>query len=226
MRLMLFVLIFCSSMLYASIGTITTLEGKATIKRGEESLIVLLGNEIEKKDIISTQENSKVKITLNDNTIISIGKESTLNIEEYVYDTTNPSDSKTELNFVKGAFHTITGQIGKINPSKFKLKTKSASIGIRGTEIYGDETKIACTKGTIEVTSFGITHIVSAGNFVDTFIDKAPSTPKKLDNNTLNKIKNTLQSSNNNELNAAALTEDKENDNDETIQYNDIIWNN
>jgi VCBS repeat-containing protein len=193
MRLMLLLLIFCSSMLYASIGTITSLEGKATIKRGEESLIALLGNEIEKKDIISTQENSKVKITLNDNTIISIGKESTLNIEEYVYDTTTPSDSKTELNFVKGAFHTITGQIGKINPSKFKLKTKSASIGIRGTEIYGDETSVACTKGIIEVTSFGVTYIIPSGNFIDTFINKAPSTLKKLDTDSLNKIKNKLQ---------------------------------
>ena len=193
MRLMLLLLIFCSSMLYASIGTITSLEGKATIKRGEESLIALLGNEIEKKDIISTQENSKVKITLNDNTIISIGKESTLNIEEYVYDTTTPSDSKTELNFVKGAFHTITGQIGKINPSKFKLKTKSASIGIRGTEIYGDETSVACTKGTIEVTSFGVTYIIPSANFIDTFINKAPSTLKKLDTDSLNKIKNKLQ---------------------------------
>lgn len=55
---------------------------------------------------------------------MTIGKESVLNIEEYVFDESKTDNSATELNFVKGAFHTITGQIGKINPSKFKLKNK------------------------------------------------------------------------------------------------------
>lgn len=160
MRFLLFLVISCLNILYASVGVISSVDGKASILRDGNTIVAILGNEIEKKDIISTDLNSKLKITLNDNTIISIGKESSLNIEEYVYDMANAEDSKTELNFAKGTFHTITGQIGKINPTKFKLKTKSSTIGIRGTEIYGDQNQIACTKGTIEVTSFGVTHVV------------------------------------------------------------------
>gem|GEM_PF-5935479 len=192
MKFLFLMILFFSTMLYASIGRITSLEGHASILRNNEVISIVMGNDIEKKDIISTEINSKVKITLNDNTIISIGKESTLNIEEYVFDTENTDSSTTELNFVKGAFHTITGQIGKINPSKFKLKTKSATIGIRGTEIYGDQSHVACTKGTIDVTSFGKINIVPSGNFIDTFVDKLPSEVKFLDDKILNKIKTKL----------------------------------
>ncbi len=82
----IFSIIIFSKFLFASIGTVTSLEGKATIQREGKNIIALAGIEIEKKDIVSTELNSKLKITLIDNTIITIGKESTLNIEEYIFD--------------------------------------------------------------------------------------------------------------------------------------------
>uniref|UniRef100_UPI0040472929 FecR domain-containing protein n=1 Tax=Aliarcobacter sp. TaxID=2321116 RepID=UPI0040472929 len=192
MSRIIIIFVFLVSSLYASIGKITSLEGKASITRDNTLLIAVMGSDIEKHDVISTESNSKLKIKLVDNTIISIGKESSLNIQEYVFDVTNPKESKTELNFVKGTFHAITGHIGKINPSKFKLKTKSASIGIRGTEIYGNTNQVACLSGTIEVTSFGETVVVPSGNFLEVYSDKFPSSIKKIDTEFLNKIKNEM----------------------------------
>ena len=193
MKIILFLIIFFSTGLFASIGNIISLEGKASILRDGKIIMAAIGQEIEKKDVVSTDSNSKIRITFNDKTIVSLGKDAILNIEEYVYDIEKANNASTELNFVKGAFHTITGQIGKINPSKFKLKTKSATIGIRGTEIYGNQEQVACTKGAIDITSFGVTYIVPAGNFVETFTDKVPSLPKVLDDDSLNKIKTKLE---------------------------------
>lgn len=170
------------------------MEGKASISRDGTILVAVVGGEIEKKDLISTQTNSKVKITLTDNTIVTIGKESVLNIEEYVFDESKTDNSATELNFVKGAFHTITGQIGKINPSKFKLKTKSASIGIRGTEIYSDESVIACTSGIIDVVIDGKVFVVPAGYYID--INNEPLEVKFLNEKVLEKVKDRLIISN------------------------------
>lgn len=138
--------------LFASIGKISAIVGTTEIQRNNINLSGFIGFEIEKNDIVSTNNESKVKIQFNDNTIVTIGKNSTLNIEEYIYDTTNPKNSKTNLNFFKGSFKTITGQIGKINKEQFKIKTKTASIGIRGTELMGDETRVICTSGAIIVT--------------------------------------------------------------------------
>lgn len=173
-KIILMFLIFVST-LFANIGKITLLEGEAFVKRGEETLRLNISDSISNNDFIETKTNSKVKITFIDNTIITIGKESSLKIEDYFFDSNNKNSAKTELNVSKGAFHAITGQIGKVNPEKFKLKTKNATIGIRGTEIYGDQNRVFCTQGAIFVNSFGETREVSQGFFVNTFDNQIPS---------------------------------------------------
>ncbi|WP_323594274.1 FecR family protein [Aliarcobacter butzleri] len=188
-------LLLFASFLFANVGTVSLVEGKATILRNGQTLNANMGDKVENKDIISTQVNSKIKITFIDNTIVTIGKESSLNIEEYIF---NSKEAKTELNVLKGAFHTITGQIGKVNPDKFKLKTKSASIGIRGTEFYGDENRIVCTQGRIVVLSNGISVDVPAGNYINIFANQRPSVALPLQNDTLNDIDERLNVNNQN----------------------------
>lgn len=196
-------LLLFASFLFANIGTVSLVEGKATILRNGQTLGANMGDKVENKDVISTQVNSKIKITFIDNTIVTIGKESSLNIEEYIFNTST-KEAKTELNVLKGAFHTITGEIGKVNPDKFKLKTKSASIGIRGTEFYGDENRIVCTQGRIIVLSNSVSVDVPSGNYINIFANQRPSAPLPLENNTLDNIIERLntnnQSSNNNSV--------------------------
>ncbi|MFW3425743.1 FecR family protein [Aliarcobacter butzleri] len=188
-------LLLFASFLFANIGTVSLVEGKATILRNGQTLGANIGDEIENKDVISTQVNSKIKITFIDNTIVTIGKESSLNIEEYIFNTST-KEAKTELNVLKGAFHTITGEIGKVNPDKFKLKTKSASIGIRGTEFYGDENRIVCTQGRIIVLSNSVSVDVPSGNYINIFPNQRPSVPLPLENSTLDNIIERLNTNN------------------------------
>lgn len=188
-------LLLFASFLFANIGTISLVEGKATILRNGQTLSANMGDKIENKDVISTQVNSKIKITFIDNTIVTIGKESSLNIEEYIFNTST-KEAKTELNVLKGAFHTITGEIGKVNPDKFKLKTKSASIGIRGTEFYGDENRIVCTQGRIIVLSNSVSVDVPSGNYINIFPNQRPSVPLPLENSTLDNIIERLNTNN------------------------------
>ncbi|MEM5557471.1 FecR family protein [Aliarcobacter cryaerophilus] len=181
MEKIIFMFLLFVSTLFANIGTVSLLEGEAFVKRGEETLRLNISDSISNNDFIETKTNSKVKITFIDNTIITIGKESSLKIEDYFFDSNNKNSAKTELSVSKGAFHAITGQIGKVNPDKFKLKTKNATIGIRGTEIYGDQNRVFCTQGAIFVLSFGETREVSQGFFVNTFDNQIPSQSTPID---------------------------------------------
>ena len=195
-KIILMFLLFVST-LFANIGKITLLEGEAFVKRGEETLRLNISDSISNNDFIETKTNSKVKITFIDNTIITIGKESSLKIEDYFFDSNNKNSAKTELSVSKGAFHAITGQIGKVNPEKFKLKTKNATIGIRGTEIYGDQNRVFCTQGAIFVNSFGETREVSQGFFVNTFDNQIPSQSTPIDQQQFQDVNSNL---NNNSL--------------------------
>jgi hypothetical protein len=169
--------ILFSSILFASIGQITALKGSGTVLRDSKTIDLTTGFQLEEKDTISTEDNSKAQVIFNDGTTVTIGKKSRLDIAEYLFDEAAPQNSKTNLKFLKGAFKSITGKIGKVAPEKFKLATKSASIGIRGTTILGDQQKVACTQGTITVSAQGVTQIVPAGMMVTTPPDAPPTPP-------------------------------------------------
>ena len=138
---------------FASIGKITVIKGDVSIKRGSTVLVAKTGTELEKHDFIATKKNGKVQIVFTDRTIFTVGKNSTLDIADYLYDESKPKKNRAKFNVLKGAFKSITGRIGKLNKSKFRLKTKSASIGIRGTIVVADQDTVMCTSGAITVTT-------------------------------------------------------------------------
>jgi len=66
-----------------------------------------------------------------------------------------------------GFFKIVTGKIGKIAPERFKVKTKAATIGIRGTQfmasVQDEHETIACSKGALVVETQTKTFELPAG---------------------------------------------------------------
>ena len=140
--------------LYAGVGKITALNGLVSIQRSNSTLAGSLGATLEAKDSVKTGQNSKAQLTFNDRTIITVGKESLFSIDDYLFDGTK--ESSTRFNIVSGSIRAMSGQIGKIAPEKFAVKTKTATIGIRGTNFIVDvepsgASNILCTQGNILV---------------------------------------------------------------------------
>lgn len=156
MKKILLLLFLSFTILYASVGKITATKGEVFISRDGKQITATKGSLLELQDSIITKENSKALVLLNDKTSITVGKNSNLGIEDFVLDVQKPSKSKATFKFGKGIFRTITGQIGKINKDKFKIKTKSASIGIRGTvfvvEVKTTDLKIGVINGGVFMT--------------------------------------------------------------------------
>jgi hypothetical protein len=141
--------------LYAGVGKITALNGLVSIQRSNSTLAGSLGATLEAKDSVKTGQNSKAQLTFNDRTIITVGKESLFSIDDYLFDGTK--ESSTRFNIVSGSIRAMSGQIGKIAPEKFAVKTKTATIGIRGTNFIvavepNGASNILCTQGNILVS--------------------------------------------------------------------------
>lgn len=116
-----------------SIGKIEQLVGEVIIKRGTEVINVLdPGAPVFKNDVLKTIGDSKMKIRFVDNTVVVIGPKSTLEIAKYYYDEKDKSKSETDLKILNGSFKLKTGDIGDEAPQNFKVRTKLATIGIRG----------------------------------------------------------------------------------------------
>ncbi len=180
-----------STLLFGSIGNITSFKGSVTVKRDTQKILGKINLPVEQNDIISTRKDSNAIIKFNDNTIITIGKDSILNIQEYLYDEEVTSNSKTQFNFLKGTFKSVTGAIGHLNPTKFKLNTKTAGIGIRGTVTMGNQNIIACTKGAISVKTKSTSVNLEEGEYVD-ITKTAVSAPQKLTIEILNMLNKDL----------------------------------
>lgn len=177
-------LILACTIMFASIGKISAMKGDITINGDKPSY----KTEIELKDFIKTGKNAKIQIKFNDGTIFTVGKNSTLDIEKFLYDESKPKINEAKFNVLKGAFSSITGRIGKLNKEKFKLRTKSASIGIRGTIVKANQKIIQCTEGAITVTTNnGKTVNVEAGQQTNVS-SGTPSTPIEIDNSTENEV--------------------------------------
>lgn len=158
----------------ANVGKITAVKGEVHIIRDNKQIVAKSGTILILKDKIQTQKKARALALFNDNTSITVGNSSTLSVNDFVMDLKTPSNSKTNFGFGKGLFRTITGKIGKINPKGFKIKTKSASIGIRGTTLDtsvkilpdgSEEVTVAFIKGygTITSTLTGIETVVNTG---------------------------------------------------------------
>ena len=98
-------------------------------RNGKVITVSNLGFKIKKNDVIKTFRRSNLQIRLKDNTVIKIGKKSTLKIAKYMY---NKSKGNLDVSIENGSFQIKTGNIAKKSPKNFKVRTRFATIGIRG----------------------------------------------------------------------------------------------
>jgi len=153
MKILLYLLL-SSSLLFASIGKITSAKGEVFVERNSKQALAKAGYILEENDKVITKNKSRALLLFTDKTSITMGKNSSLQVNDYVFDPKVKVKNKAKFKFAKGLFRTITGKIGKLNPNKFKLKVRSATIGIRGSD------------GTSRVLANGdVTHTTNDGGF-------------------------------------------------------------
>ena len=102
-------------------GTIKTLTGTATIARDDAVLPAFVGTRVVAGDRISTSNDSYVGITLQDDTMLTVGPRSELALRQFEFD---PSSYLGELavSFLKGTARVVTGLIGKNAPQRVRIE--------------------------------------------------------------------------------------------------------
>ena len=167
----------------AGSGKVAFIKGEVSLIRDNRVAPAQAGEALLVGDVIKTGPDGRAKLLFADETVMVIGKSTVFKTESYIYDKKNGKyDAKFKV--AEGFFKTITGQIGKVAKEKFALKTKTATMGIRGT-IFGGEVaenfeNIYCLKGAITVESAGQTKVVESGYMTSIKGGGTPSEPKKI----------------------------------------------
>ena len=165
----LLILLFLAISAWADIGTVMVVKGQAQVNRSEQVVDIKSGMKLLTADEIVTKAKSRVQVVLVDNTVITIGANSSFKFNDISFD--GSPDSKADMKAGRGFFRCVTGEIGKIAPERFKVKTASATIGIRGTdfsaEIMPKREIIKCYSGIITVQYASYLKEIKAGKMIE-----------------------------------------------------------
>ncbi len=132
----LFVLLFTLSYLFsADVAIVKNISGDVFAKKQDQMQKLSVGQKIQEHDVIITKDNSSIGMIFEDGTIISLGKNSILSIDKYLF---RPSQDEFlfDVNMKKGLATYESGKLGKLSPESVKFRIPEGVIGIRGTKFY------------------------------------------------------------------------------------------
>ncbi len=116
-----------------TIATVQKVSGMTAVIRQGRTISAKTGLEIYQNDTLRTGRDGSIGVVFNDDTLLSLGPESILVIDKFVF---APRQGKFSIaiRMLKGTVAYFSGLISKLAPESAHIETPTSSIGIRGTK--------------------------------------------------------------------------------------------
>lgn len=166
------------------IGEFKDIRGNVSLNRSKTIIKPSVGDNIQSKDMVATGDKSRAKLLLSDESLLSVGQNSNLEITEYLLD---KSRRTSIISLKTGSLHSKVEKF--LEPdSKFEVHTPTAIAGARGTAWL---TVIETINNVIQSTVYAMEQsvavfnpafpsqivTVAAGNFTTVAAGLAPTIP-------------------------------------------------
>lgn len=115
------------------VGQIKTVRGAVHVERDGQRLAASPGMNVRQSDTLVTGADGAVGVTFLDNSLLSAGPGSVLEIERYSFDSTTHA-GKFDASLKKGSLAVVSGKMVKQSPDAMRVRTPSSIMGVRGTE--------------------------------------------------------------------------------------------
>ena len=116
----------------AAIGNVVVQEGVTSVEREGTESDLDLDSDIMFMDNIKTGKG-ELGITFVDDTNVAVSSQSSLIIDEFVYDPNNADGSRLVLKVAAGTVRYASGNIARLNKQNVVIRTPTAKIVVRGT---------------------------------------------------------------------------------------------
>ncbi len=119
------------------IGTVRSVSGTVNVIRAGTTTSVPLkpGDEIGMGDTVQTQSGGRADLLFADNTELTLGDNTKIAIDNFVYDPTDVQQKQAQYRLLEGAFQYISGLLTKQKDADVRIHTDYGCLGIRGTEL-------------------------------------------------------------------------------------------
>jgi len=118
-------------------GVVKTSKGNVSIERSGYKVNAPVGTRIFSSDRVITGADSSVGITLQDNTVLSAGPNSTVDLDKFAFNSTTHTGA-IYASVKRGTLSVISGKIVKASPEAVSFTAPGMTLGVRGTTFIID----------------------------------------------------------------------------------------
>lgn len=115
------------------VGTFKQVQGEAWIGVADARRAPTPGDGLREAERVSTGQTGAATITLKDGTVLTLGPNTTVDLNQFQFDATTQKGNFA-LDLLQGSIRVVTGLLARINPDLFKVTTPTAVVGVRGTD--------------------------------------------------------------------------------------------
>ena len=154
----------------APLASVEAVQAPAWFERAGRLLPLAPGVELHSGDVVLTGPEARAYLMLLDGSRVKLGESARFAVHSH---STRPSEIfRGALDVVTGAFRFTTGAINRVAKRDLMIRVGTATIGIRGTDVWGRSSKerdiVALLEGRIEITRHGeVLEMTEPMNFLD-----------------------------------------------------------
>jgi len=129
-------------------GQVTARIPQANVERPGQKLVAEAGIPVLWDDLVTTEPGGRVRVTLQDASILNVGSESSLRVVQH-----NATTGQTDLTLTYGKMRVKTQKLGA--GGRFEVRTNTAVLGVIGTYFYvgstATQTQVIVYEGVVSI---------------------------------------------------------------------------
>lgn len=118
-------------------GVVKISKGTVVIERNGQKVGAPVGTRILASDRITTGADGSIGITLRDNTVLSAGPNSTVDLNKFAFNATTHAGT-LDASVKRGTLSVISGKIARATPEAVSFSAPGMTLGVRGTSFVID----------------------------------------------------------------------------------------
>lgn len=114
-------------------GVVKVVSGDVRVRDAQGERALKSGDAVVENARLMSGKDGAASMTMRDGTTLVLGSNSQFEVQKFAFDATT-QNGNLFVNLLQGSMRMLTGLIAKTNPEAIQVKTKTLSVGIRGTD--------------------------------------------------------------------------------------------
>ncbi len=139
------------------VGQVLRIKGNCQVEADGQKQPLQSSSPVHLLDVVTTGAGARLVVELDDGTILTLGENAELRIDEFVFRKPDISD-RLKL-FAGGAFRFTTGRLARTGGSVIEINTRVPVLGVRGTDFWAGpldgKYSVLLFEGVLDVSNNG-----------------------------------------------------------------------